>query len=124
LDEQFICREPTSACRVTVREGLARLGVDVDDLQIEMEIGTPEALAMAVEYGIGISFVSLLAAMPRLTLGRLAIVDVEGLDLRNPIEFVHNGSHAALPVQMEFMKFVNQAQNRPFIDMLAEGQMV
>jgi DNA-binding transcriptional LysR family regulator len=124
LDEQFVCREPTSACRVTVREGLGQLGVDVDDLQIEMEIGTPEALAMAVEYGIGVSFVSLLAALPRLMLGRLAMVNVEGLVLHNAVEFVHNGSHAAHPVQMEFMKFVNQPQNRPFIDMLAEGQVV
>ena len=41
-----------------------------------------EALAMAVELGIGVSFVSLLAAMPRLALGRLVTVDVKDLELR------------------------------------------
>lgn len=123
LDERFICREPESACRVTVDEGLSRLGVDVNQLDAVMEVGNPEALAMAVEHGIGISFVSVLAAMPRVALGRLAIVKVEGLTLHSPVEFVHNPSRPASLAQTKFLEFANHPQNRPLIDLLAEGRM-
>lgn len=124
LGERFICREPTSACRAVVKEGLARLDVDVGQLQMVMEIGSPEALAMAVEHGIGLAFVSLLAAMPRLALGRLTVVNVEGLDLRIPVEFIQTDAQPASPVQVKFLEFVNQPQTRPLIEMLAEGRMV
>jgi DNA-binding transcriptional LysR family regulator len=124
LTERFICREATSACRAVVAEGLARLGVSIEQLQMVMEIGTPEALAMAVELGIGVSFVSMLAAMPRLALGRLVTVDVEGLELRIPVEFVQNSRRPASRVQMKFLEFANHPQNRPLVDMLAQGRMV
>jgi DNA-binding transcriptional LysR family regulator len=124
LDERFICREPDSACRAAVTEGLGQLGVDINQMHMVMEIGNPEALAMAVEHGIGVSFVSLLAAMPRLGLGRLAIVNVEGLDLRHPVELVQSTSRPASPVQIKFLEFVKHPQNRPLIDMLSKGRMI
>ncbi len=121
LSERFICREPESACCMTVRQGLAGLGIDVDQMDVVMEVGNPEALAMAVEYGIGVSFISLLAAVPRLNLGRLAIVEVEGLNLSNTIEFVYSCSRPASPVRLKFLDFVNQPQNQTLIEMLANG---
>jgi len=122
--ERFICREPTAPCRMRTREALAALGVDASQLNVIMEIGNPEALAMAVEHGIGVSFVSLLAANPRLMLGRRAIVEVEGLDLYNEVELMCAASRPASPVQTQFLEFVEQPQNRMIIDMLAEGRLV
>ncbi|HEC22355.1 MAG TPA: LysR family transcriptional regulator [Chloroflexi bacterium] len=123
LSEQFICREPESACRATVSAGLARLGIDMDQLQIVMQVGSAEALAMAVEHGIGVSFVSLLAALPRVALGRLAIIQVKRLVLRNPVELVTSRTRAATPAQAKFVEFVNQPQSRSLIQMLSEGHM-
>jgi DNA-binding transcriptional LysR family regulator len=124
LSERFVCREADSACRKAVSEELERLGMSIEQLNAVMEVGNSEALAMAVEHGIGVSFLSLLAAMPRLALGRLAIVKVEGMDLRVPVEFVHSGTRAASPVQIKFLEFVNHPQNRPLVEMLAEGRVV
>lgn len=124
LAERFICREPSASCRVLTREGLAGLGIDASQLNVVMEVGNPEALAMAVEHGIGVSFVSLLAANPRLMLGRLAIVEVEGLELENQVELMCSGSRPASTVQTHFLDFVEQPQNRLIVNMLAEGRLV
>lgn len=124
MTERFICREPGASCRLITRRELAKLGVDTEQFDIVMEVGNPEALAMAVEHGIGVSFVSLLAANPRLMLGRLAIVEVEGLDLCNDIEMVCACARPASTVQSHFLEFVAQPQNHLMINMLAEGRMV
>ena len=122
--EQFICREPESACRFVVGSGLAPLGLDMADLEIVMQIGSAEALAMAVEHGIGLAFVSVLAAMPRIALGRLAAINVAGVDLVNPVEIVTSNQRAASPAQTRFLEFVNQPQNRTMLQKMAEGGMV
>lgn len=124
LGESFICREPDAACRVVVNRGLSAVGLDPEGLDIVMEVGNQEALAMAVEHGIGVSFVSLLAASPLLSLGRLAIVNVCGLDLSNPIQLVYASSRPASPVRTEFLEFVEQPENRAMVEMLADGRMV
>jgi len=123
-EERFICREPEAACRLTVQHGLDQLGIDEASLDIIMEVGNPEALAMAVEHGIGVSFVSLLAAIPRLMLGRLSIIEVEGLELSNQIELMYSCSHPSTPIQTTFLSFIEQPANRSLIDLLADGRMV
>jgi DNA-binding transcriptional LysR family regulator len=122
--ERFICREPESACRTTVSAALAPLGVDMTDLDTVMEVGSAEALAMAVEHGIGLSFVPILAAVPRVALGRLMIVRIKGVELRNAIEIVSSRTRAASPAAARFVEFVSQPQNHALIQILAEGRMV
>jgi DNA-binding transcriptional LysR family regulator len=124
LAEQFICREPEAPCRMIIDRGLSSVGLNPEDLNIVMEVGNQEALAMAVEHGIGVSFVSLLAASPRLALGRLAIVNVCGLELSNPVQLVYATSRPASPVRTKFLEFVEQPQNRTMVNMLADGRMV
>jgi DNA-binding transcriptional LysR family regulator len=124
LSERFICREPESACRIVVNNGLAQMGLDLDRLDIVMEVGNPEALAMAVEHGIGVSFVSLLAAAPRLALDRLSIIQVSGLSLTNPVDLIVSNSRPASLVRSAFIEFINQPQTRSQINALAEGRIV
>jgi DNA-binding transcriptional LysR family regulator len=120
--EPFICRVPDSACRQIVTAGLEQVGLSVSDLDIVMEVGSAEALAMAVEHGIGLAFLSMLAAVPRISLGRLATVQVEGLDLRNPVEIVTPRNRAPSPVVTRFVEFVNQPPIRARMQALAEGR--
>lgn len=122
--EQFICREPEAACRKIVGEALARLGLDMNNLQIVMEIGSAEAQAMAVEHGMGVAFVSLAPAMPRVALGRLATVRVEGMELLSPIEFVRCPGRPSSAVRTRFLEFVNNPQTRSQIEMLTKGLVV
>ena len=71
-----------------------------------MEIGNAEAIEMAVEEGIGIAFVSELAAARGLALGRIKAVNVEGLDLRRTIYLAHNVRHPLTRAQERFWTFV------------------
>jgi DNA-binding transcriptional LysR family regulator len=71
-----------------------------------MEIGNAEAIEMAVEEGIGIAFVSELAAARGLTLDRVKKVEVEGLDLRRTIYLARNVRHPLTRAQERFWTFV------------------
>jgi len=77
----LIMREPGSATRATVLEALRRRGLDLGDLRVVAEVGSPEAVKGAVQAGTGCAFVSAAA----LKGGDLPAVRVEGLDLRRPI---------------------------------------
>jgi LysR family transcriptional regulator, transcriptional activator of the cysJI operon len=85
VDEPLIMREERAGTTQVVIEGLAQHNITFDMLNSVMEIGNAEAIEMAVEEGIGIAFVSELAASRGLALGRIKAVDVEGLDLRRTI---------------------------------------
>ncbi|GAB4478892.1 MAG: LysR family transcriptional regulator [Anaerolineae bacterium] len=124
FDEHFICHSQDSPCRRAVGESMARLGLDMGHLQLVMEIDSPEALAMSVEYGIGLSFVSIVTVAPRLPLGRLAIVRVEGMQVSMPVYLAHYPARPASPVQARFTEFMQHPQTRALIAAHAQGHMV
>jgi len=122
LAERFVCHEPDSACRVAVCTALSRVGVDIEQLQVVLEVGNPEALVVGVEQGIGVSFVSLLAAWPGVMAGHLSIIDVDRLDLQVPVYLVQDHTHVSSPVGARFVEFTGLPQNRSLVEMLAEGR--
>lgn len=124
ITERFICKEADTPCREAVTEGLIRLGFDINQLNMVMEIGSAEALAMSVEHGIGVSFVSRMVVAPRLSLGRLAVIAVEDMTLLIPTYFAISNAHAASPVAAKFMEFVCQSQTQSLIQMLVDGRML
>lgn len=78
------CEETSDTCE-TVFEGLKHYQMTIDHLNVVMELGSLEAVEMAVERGVGIAFVSEMIAARGLSLGRIKKVEVEGLDLRRKI---------------------------------------
>jgi DNA-binding transcriptional LysR family regulator len=106
VDEPMITREDRAGTSQVVSEGLAQHGVTLDMLNPVMEIGNAEAIAMAVEEGIGIAFVSEVAASRGLALGRVKKVEVEGLDLRRTIYLARNLRHPLTRTQERFWDFV------------------
>ena len=124
MAEPFICRSINSVCRQVVGSEMARLGYDITQMQIVMEIDSPEGQAIAVEHGIGLSFMPLLAVAQRLSLGRLAIVPVENVTLRTPIHMIYSAARPPSPILSQFVKFMNVPQTRSLIDILAAGQML
>lgn len=124
IGERFICREPESSCRRVVRAGLQPLGVDLSDLLIVMEVGSAEALAMAVERGIGLAFVSTLAAQPRARLGRLAMVDIARAKLTNQIEWVRPATHPASPELSAFLEMALDPDQQTIIQSLVDSQLL
>ncbi len=107
VDEPIIMREERAGTSQVLSEGLAQHNITLDMLNSVMEISNAEAIEMAVEEGIGIAFVSELAAARGLALGRVKRVEVEGLDLCRTIYLARNARHPLTRAQDRFWNFVS-----------------
>jgi DNA-binding transcriptional LysR family regulator len=83
-------------------------GISPDMLKVVMEIGNAEAIEMAVEQGIGVAFISRLAASRGLELGIVSEVTVEGLNLTRDIYLVRSKKTPATRAQVEFWDFIHK----------------
>lgn len=108
LDQPLILREPTAGTTEVLLDGLARYGISPDMLNVVMELGSAEAIEMAVEEGIGIAFVSELVAARGLALGRVKWVNVKGLELRRTIYMVRNVRSPLTRAQDRFWVFMRE----------------
>jgi DNA-binding transcriptional LysR family regulator len=77
--EPFLVREPGSGTRDVSERALARHGVKLTNT---MRVGGTEAIKQAVAAGLGLAIVSRFAAADQLALGRIAVLDVQGLEIR------------------------------------------
>lgn len=105
-DEPMILREELAGTREVLAEGLRRHDLSLDMLNISMVLGNAEAIEMAVEEGLGIAFISRLAAARGLALGRIVEIKVEGMDLARKLYLVRNRRKALTRAQVEFWEFV------------------
>ena len=113
LEEQFITREKNSGTYQNVAKGLLDVGIDIDKLDTILEMGTSEALALAVEQGLGVGFVSkmiLETICPR----RVAVVKVRGLEVLQPIYLGRQTAFPATSAQAAFWDYVREAGEEIF----------
>lgn len=111
----FIFREEGSGTESAVRRALTTAGIAIEELQTCLILGSSEAIALSVQEGIGVGFVSSIV-VTRLVEGRVAIVKVKGLEVKRQI---YIGSHIRRPASVpqrvfwEFIKneIVRQDQN-------------
>jgi len=115
----FILRDETAGTRQVMFEGLIEHGIHLDDLRVVMELGNAEAIEMAVEEGIGVSIVSRLVAQRGIDLGRIKMLEIEGLNLERKIYMAYNIRRAATSAQAEFWKFVHQPLNETLLKLAA-----
>ncbi|MEJ2560656.1 MAG: LysR family transcriptional regulator [Anaerolineae bacterium] len=118
-DAAFILRDDTAGTRQVMEEGLLGHGIHLDDLKVVMELGNAEAIEMAVEEGIGVSFVSWLVAQRGVQLGRIKIVEIEGLNLERKIYMAYHIRRAATSAQAEFWNFVHKPVNETLLKLAA-----
>jgi DNA-binding transcriptional LysR family regulator len=107
-EEKFIMREEESGTYRNVRHGLLDIGVDIDKLDTFLEMGTSEALALAVEQELGIGFVSKMI-LEKICPGRVAVVHVRGLNILQPIYIGRQTAIPATAAQAAFWDFVRAA---------------
>lgn len=108
LDEQFILREEGAGTLEIFYEGLRQHDISPESLKVAMVLGNAEAIAMAVEEGIGIAFISRLAAARSLGDRRLVEVEVAGMKLSRKIFIARSLRLPASRVQQEFWDFVQR----------------
>ncbi len=106
LDEPIILREELAGTREVLMEGLHKHDISPDMLNVAMVLGNAEAIEMAVEEGLGIAFVSRLAASRGLELGRIVEVEIEGMQLSRNIYIVRNRKQPLTRAQTEFWQFI------------------
>ena len=77
MEHPFVCREEGSGTRDVILEHLSSLGLDRNNLNIFLELGSPESIKGAVEAGMGISIVSVATLEKELALGKLVAVKLD-----------------------------------------------
>jgi len=100
----FIAREEGSGTREVIEEYLADAGLKATDLNIAMELGSPEAIKGAVEAGMGVSIVSEVTIHKELQLGTLVALELEP-PLERPFSFVHQKQKFRQRAMDELLEF-------------------
>ena len=113
LEEQFIMREKSSGTYKHVANGLLDVGIDIDKLDILMEMGTSEALALAVEQGLGVGFAAKLI-LEKICPRRVSVVKIKGLDILQPIYLGRQTAYPATAAQAAFWEFIREAGDEIF----------
>lgn len=112
-EEKYIMREKNSGTYRNTRRGLLEIGIDLDKLDTFLEMGTSEALALAVEQGLGIGFVSKMI-LEKICPGRVTVANVRGMNIVQPIYFGRQTAFPATAAQAAFWEFVREAGEEIF----------
>ncbi len=83
--QPFIRRTKTTATNEVLYESLKEYGIDASRFNIVSQLEDAEAVLMAVENGIGITFISEMMASRSLALGKVKEATLAGVDIRQPI---------------------------------------
>jgi DNA-binding transcriptional LysR family regulator len=116
LDADFIVREDGSGTRSVAEESLARAGISFDQLRTVLTLGNSEAIALAVQEGVGVAFISQMV-VSRLVQGRVSQVPLAGLAMQQQISMGRSVSRPATTAQSAFWDFAID-QNNPIVRML------
>jgi DNA-binding transcriptional LysR family regulator len=84
----FVCLDAQSTTRKMVDQLLARSGLDVQRLRIEMELNSLEAIKNAVQSGLGAAFLPVVSIERELTAGSLHKPSVAGLQVRRQLRLI------------------------------------
>lgn len=114
-DADWIMREPGAATRQLTLTRLAEQGVDPEKLNIVMELGCPEAVLVAVENGGGVSYMSRVATLRSLELGRIKVVPVVNMSISRQILMARNPSGACTRIQLRFRDFIDSEEGQQVI---------
>ncbi len=110
-DGVFIMREQGSGTMATVYDGLGRAGLSPNELETLLVLGNPEAIALAVQEGLGVGFVSSIV-VDKLVRDGVAVVDVRGLILERDIYIGRYAHRQVTGAQAAFWDFAREEADR------------
>lgn len=100
--EPWLLREPGSGTRKAVERLFAEHGLE---LRPRMNLGGNEAIKQAVQAGLGLGILSQQAVDAELTLGRIAVLGVEGFPIMRHWYIVQRAGKRLSPVAKAFREF-------------------
>lgn len=123
LTGDFILREPESGTVNAVREALAEHDLSITDLHVIITLGNAEAIAMAVQEGIGVGFVSKMV-VDRMAHGKVAEINLRGMNICRQIYIGRNARRPATGAQTAFWGFLNGVNPEKLTPLLAQAAPV
>jgi DNA-binding transcriptional LysR family regulator len=119
-EADFIVREETSGTRRAVAQACTNVGMNPDELNVIMTLGTSQAISIAVQEGIGVAFITRLAANDAIQRGDLVHVRVTGMEIAQDVWVGRNILHPATRAQNAFWDFVNDPANELLINLRSD----
>jgi DNA-binding transcriptional LysR family regulator len=107
LKETFILREEGSGTLQAVRDALHSVDIELSDLTTLLTLGNSEAIALAVQEGLGVGFVSRLVVDYFTQDRSIAAVPIRNLDIVQEIYIGFQTRHPASAAQAAFRRFIN-----------------
>jgi DNA-binding transcriptional LysR family regulator len=118
LEQPFISRENGSGTYQVLYDHMRQHGIDPENLNIVTELGDAEAVQMAVEKGLGITFISEMMAARSLALGRVKRIKVEGFNLTQQIYLIRHVARNFTHAETKFWEFIQQHREELTSDLL------
>ena len=106
--EPFIVREEGSGTLRSLIELFKRKNINLSDLNIIAELGSTEAVRQAIKNNIGISILSAIAVADDIQAGRLAAVDIDGLNLKRSFYLTTHRQRSLSPLCRTFIDFLKR----------------
>lgn len=118
---KFISLDAQSTIRKVIDQVLTRCGIDTNNLQLEMELSSIEAIKNAVQSGLGVAFVSTSAIEKELQMGVIKRVKIDQVIVKRTLSVIYNPnryrSKAAEAFTNEILpKFASANFNKHSID--------
>lgn len=85
----FVSREEGSGTRAVIADHFKAAGINYDDLNMVLELGTTESVKAAVEGNVGFSIVSSVSIRKELRLKTLTAHRIEGISMKRRLNFVY-----------------------------------
>ncbi len=118
LEQPFISRETNSGTFEVLFDNMRKHGIDPDNLNVVMQLGDAEAVQMAVEKGIGITFISEMMASRSLALGRVKQVKVEGFNISQSVYLVRHVARVFTHAETNLWEYVHKHRVELMADLL------
>ena len=100
----LLLREEGSGTREVFLEHAHAAGLSLDDLDVVMELGSPEAIKGAVAAGLGVTVISIATLRKEIELGSLRAVPLEP-PIERPFSFVHQKQKFRVPAVEVLLRF-------------------
>jgi DNA-binding transcriptional LysR family regulator len=108
INEPFIVRERGSGTLKSLYQSLNDQGHSLEDLKVVAELGSTQAICQGIKTGAGVSILSTLAVVEDLQAGKLAALEVDGLNLKRNFYLTWHRYRSPSPLNQAFVKFLKQ----------------
>lgn len=111
LTEKFILPTKNSETHQLLQAQLLDIDIDIQELNTFLHLGTPEAILLSVQKGLGVSFMSRQIAT---MVDGIAKISVDGLSIRRDNHIVRNTHQASTSAREAFWHFIKDTKISDF----------